>query len=95
MRKPDDKPEIRRTHAIQMTDRSRMELSGVSEVDSFNDQVVVMNTSQGELTVAGRELHISALDLEEGRLHIEGTILAMEYADSRAPGRRGLWRVFK
>lgn len=95
MRKPDDKPEVKRTHTLQMTDRARLELTGVSDVDNFNDQVIVMNTSQGELTVAGRELHISALDLEAGRLSIDGVVIAMEYADSGAQGRRGLWRVFR
>ena len=54
-----------------------------------------MNTSQGELTVAGRELHISTLNLEEGRLDIDGLILALEYSDARPASRRGLWRVFR
>lgn len=95
MHRPDDKPEVRRTHTLSMTDRSALTLTGVSDVDSFNDQIVIMTTSQGELTVAGQELHISALDLESGRLSIDGHIAALEYADSRAPGKRGLWRVFK
>lgn len=95
MRNPDEKPVAKRTHTLQMTDRARLELTGVSDVDSFNDQVIVMNTSEGELTVAGRELHISALDLEAGRLNIDGQVVALEYADSRAPGRRGLWRMLK
>ncbi len=87
--------EVRRTHALSMTDRGQLELTGVCDVDSFNDQLIVMNTSQGELTVAGDELHISALDLEAGRLHIDGRIQVLEYADARTPGKRGLWRVFK
>ena len=95
MRKSDETQEPRRAHSLQLTERNRLELTGVSDVDSFCDQLIVMNTSQGELTVAGDELHISALDLEAGRLHIDGHIQALEYADARTPGKRGLWRVFK
>ena len=95
MRKPDETQEPRRAHTLQLTERNRLTLTGVSDVDSFCDQLIVMNTSQGELTVAGRELHISTLNLEEGRLDIDGLILALEYSDARPATRRGLWRVFR
>ncbi len=95
MRKSEETQAPRRAHALQLTERNRLELTGVSDVDSFCDQLIVMNTSQGELTVAGRELHISTLNLEEGRLDIDGLILALEYSDARPASRRGLWRVFR
>lgn len=95
MVRPQEQTEPKRPHTLSMTERSRMELTGVSDVDSFNEQLIVMDTSQGELTVAGRELHISALDLEAGRLNIDGLILALEYSDAHPTGRRGLWRVFR
>ena len=66
----EEKKEIKRTHTVGMTDRGMLALTGVSDVDSFNEQMVVLTTSQGELTVSGQELHVSALDLEAGKLNL-------------------------
>lgn len=95
MRKPDEPQAPRRAHELKLSERNRLELTGVSDVDSFCDQLIVMNTSQGELTVTGRELHISNLNLGDGSLNIDGLILALEYSDARPASRRGLWRVFR
>ena len=44
----------------------------------------------------GQELHVSAaLDLEAGKLNLDGRIDVLEYADNRQSGKRGFWRVFK
>ena len=91
----EEKKEIKRTHTVGMTDRGMLALTGVSDVDSFNEQMVVLTTSQWELTVLGQGLHVSALDLEAGKLNLDGRIDVLEYADNRQSGKRGFWRVFK
>ena len=78
-------------HEIVVSDRSRMNVSGVSGVDCFNEEMVVLNTSAGTLTISGDGLHISNLSLQEGRLQVSGTVRALEYSD-HSPARGGLLR---
>lgn len=69
-------------HNVIMEDRSRLTVSGVSDVDSFDDQTVIIFTDLGELTVRGTELHISSLSLEVGELLMEGNISSLTYSDN-------------
>jgi sporulation protein YabP len=84
-----------RPHSLQIDGRSRATITGVTDVDSFNDGMILLNTSVGAMTLIGSGLHISRLNLEEGQLFIEGQIDALEY-DERVRGKgKGLSRLFK
>ena len=86
--------EAAREHAVTLMDRKRLSLTGVEDVDCFNEQIVVLRTSQGTLTVAGAGLNISQLSLEAGRVEIEGEVDALEYSGAKKQG--GLWsRLFR
>lgn len=84
-----------KTHGANMPNhlilesRERLSVSGVVDVESFDETVVVMETSEGMLTVRGSGLHVSKLNLENGELSLAGQVTAMEY-DDRLPGRIGL-----
>lgn len=77
-------------HAVSLDGRRRAVISGVQSVDSFNEQMVTLLTSEGALTLLGDGLHVSRLTLEDGRLLVEGEISALEY-DSPAKMRPSLW----
>lgn len=77
---------IRRTHAIHIEDRALMSVSGVKDVDSFNEQAVRLLTELGELCIEGANLRISKLNLEDGQVLIEGEILALEYSEAEERG---------
>lgn len=68
-------------HQIIMQDRCQLELTGVSDVDSFDDTTVLVYTSLGRLSVQGQGLHIRRLDLEGGSLSLEGQVDSLVYAD--------------
>ncbi len=68
-------------HQLVLDDRRRLSVSGVSQVDSFDDNTVVAHTTLGELTIKGQDLHICRLNTETGDLTMEGHIDAMEYND--------------
>ena len=53
------------------------------EVERFDEESVVMETSQGTLIVSGQGLHIEQLSLDGGELRVEGTIDALSYEDGR------------
>jgi len=81
-------------HNVIMESRSRMSISGVEEVESFDDVSVSLFTTRGLMTVHGAGLHIDRLSLETGELSVEGTIDGVEYMDEAPSG--GFWsRLFK
>ena len=89
-----DPAPVERPHSLTIDGRNRASITGVTDVDSFNEAMIVMNTSAGALTLIGSSLHISRLNLEDGQLLVEGQIDALEY-DERARGKGGLGRLFK
>jgi len=84
-----------RPHSLSLDGRQKAVITGVEEVDSFNEQMVVLATTAGTLTLLGQQLHVSHLNLEEGQLLVEGEITALEY-DERIKGRGSLLtRLFR
>ena len=82
-------------HHLVLEDRRALTVSGVSDVDSFDELTVIIYTDLGELTVKGEGLHINRLNVETGELTPEGSIQSLSYADvhSRSGGFFG--RLFK
>ena len=69
-----------------LTDRAHAEITGVSDVDCFNDTLVVLVTQLGTMTISGNKLNISQLNKEDGRLIVDGEFDAIEYS-GRAKGK--------
>ncbi len=68
-------------HNCILEDRRTLSVSGVNDVGSFDEEMIIASTDYGELTVKGEKLHITKLSLEIGELCIEGNIAALSYAD--------------
>ena len=68
-------------HQLILQDRKQLELTGVSDVDSFDDTKVIAYTGLGELTVRGRNLHVRQLCLDGGSLSVEGQIDSLTYSE--------------
>ena len=67
-------------------------VTGVEEVEGFDETWVQIHTVLGELTVRGEGLRVELLSVETGELRVEGEIGEMDYTE--APERRGLLRRF-
>ena len=81
-----------RKHTLMLEGRTRAKLAGVTAVSCFNDQEVVLETSEGEVALMGEGLHIEQLNLEGGQLGVTGEIAAIDYSDlSPRKERRGLF----
>lgn len=76
-----DQVQLRPSHNIILENRRMLSLSGVKDVDSFDEESVVLLTELGELTVKGLKLHISHLNQETGEVNIDGEICELVYAD--------------
>ncbi|NLX71189.1 MAG: sporulation protein YabP [Clostridiales bacterium] len=86
----DDKKGVRsRSHSVLMENREKVTITGVIDVDSFDEAGVVLVTDYGYITLHGQDLHINKLNLEEGQLIVEGEIIALQYSDSDGIGGKG------
>lgn len=91
-----DKPTaVAMPHHIIMEDRRLLTVSGVSDVDSFDDQTVIVYTDLGELTVKGDGLHIHHLNVETGDLTLEGLVHSLVYAEQQPRSGGFFGRLFK
>ncbi len=86
-----------RPHGITLDNRSRAVLSGVSDVKSFHEEEVVLDTSGGEMVITGKGLHIAKFALEDGNLIMDGRIDAVAYQDAGRTRKGGnvLGRMFR
>lgn len=73
-------------HRIHLEERSALSVSGVEEVESFDENTISLSTSQGGLTVRGQDLHIEKLSLDGGDLKVEGTIDSITYEEQPVRG---------
>ena len=83
-------------HRLELHGRERLVVSGVEEVERFDEEEIVMATTAGTLVVGGEQLHIGKLNLDGGELHVDGSIHTLLYEDKTSGGGQGgfLRRLF-
>ncbi len=77
-----DEKALELPHKLTLDGRSRLNLSGVTEVESFDEGMVVLHTTWGTLVVRGSGLHLQMLSLDGGQVHVDGTVDSLTYEDS-------------
>ena len=77
-------------HKLQLSERNKLTMTGVTEVASFEESSVVLHTALGRLLVQGRELKLKTLSLDGGQVTVEGEVSALIYEEPRLPGWRRL-----
>lgn len=79
-------PEATIPHHIHLEERGTLSISGVMEVESFDEESIVLSTSQGGLVVRGSNLHIEQLSLDGGDLKVEGAVDSLTYEEQPVRG---------
>ena len=75
-------------HRLELLGRERLTVSGVEDVERFDESEIILHTHWGRLILTGTGLHVASLQLEDGRLLVDGAIDGVLY-DGGAPKRRG------
>lgn len=81
-----DERKVQNTTVIQnliLENRGKLSISGVLDVLSFDDQVVIIETELGLLTVKGDNLRINKLSIDTSEVIVEGDISSMNYSDNK------------
>ncbi|MDR3209915.1 MAG: sporulation protein YabP [Oscillospiraceae bacterium] len=82
-------------HSIIAEGRRRAAVSGVTDVESFDENEIIMTTTMGALFLRGTDLHIERLSLDTGEVTIEGVLDRIEYEDEVKPSGGFFGRLFK
>ena len=83
-------------HNLIIEGRGRAAISGVTDVESFDENEIIMATSMGVLFLRGTGLRIDRLSLDTGDVTIEGTIIKLEYEDDVREPQGGFFsRLFR
>ena len=82
---------------IILENRGKLSISGVLDVLSFDDQIVILETELGLLTVKGENLRINKLSIDTSEVIIEGEISSLVYSNKDIEKKSGnlLGKIFK
>lgn len=77
-------------HKLTLDERKSLNMSGVTEINSFDESAVVLSTSLGTLIVQGKSLKLKTLSLDGGQVAVTGEINSILYEEPRLNGLRRL-----
>lgn len=86
------------TQNVILENRKKLSISGVEDVESFDEDNIILYTEIGTLNIKGEDLHINKLSVETGEVVVEGDIISINYTDDEAGKSRGggfLAKLFK
>ncbi|MDE6659585.1 MAG: sporulation protein YabP [Eubacterium sp.] len=82
---------LKKPHNLSLENRCGLKLTGVTDVDSFDEETVTAYTDYGCLTVNGSKLHVEELNLDTGLLEVTGEVTALIYS-SKTEKSQGLFK---
>lgn len=96
----DERKNSLNTNIIQnlvLENRNRLNISGVLDVLSFDDQIIILETELGMLTVKGDNLRINKLSIDTSEVIVEGELVSLAYSnkDSDKKNESFLGKIFK
>lgn len=81
---------------IIMENREKISITGVIDIHSFDDELVLAQTELGILTIKGDDLKMNKLNMDSNELIVEGQIIAIAYSDVNNSKKSGFMnKLFK
>ncbi len=78
-------------HTLTLDTRSKLEITAVDDVVSFDETMISLSVGESTLNISGEELSIKNLSLENGEITVEGNIGAIVYFDEPLRKRKKLF----
>ena len=70
-------------HDVIMRGRKNLEITGVKQVESFDNEEFLLETVMGFLAIKGQNLQMKNLDVDKGIVSIKGRIFELIYLDDQ------------
>ncbi|HBG38449.1 MAG TPA: sporulation protein YabP [Clostridiaceae bacterium] len=87
---------IKKEHSLNLLNRQKLDLTGVVDVISFNEDSVILNTKLGTLNIKGKNMRVNKLNVDNGDMTIAGEILSLVYLTKEASNKESLLKkLFK
>ncbi len=83
-----------KAHNLIMNNCEKMSLSGVFDVESFDDKCVICYTDFGKLVIRGNALKVDSMNVDSGDMEITGRVFSLFYADEK-PSKSVFSKLFK
>lgn len=82
---------------IVLENRNKLTISGVLDVLSFDDQIVILETDLGLLNIKGEDIRINKLSIDTSDVILEGEIDSLSYSqkDENKKASSILGKIFK
>lgn len=74
---------------VNLLNRSVGMITGVKEVQGFNETEINLDTELGLLVIRGTGLHVTSLNLEKGEVEIDGMLDVLNYTNKQEPTSAG------
>ena len=85
---------VKKPHSLQLENRHGLKMTGVTDVEAFDEECVTVYTDYGCLSISGSALHIDELNIKNGVLQISGEVSALVYSSKKSKEKGFLKRVF-
>lgn len=72
---------VEQNHSLHVNNRKTLEITGVKEVDSFDNEEFLLETVMGYMIIRGEYLQLNNLDVEKGVVSIKGKVYDISYVD--------------
>lgn len=82
-------------HKLTLEGRNKLSITGVTDAESFDETVAVLETARGTLIVRGANLHVEQLNLEAGEVRLTGEVDSLSYEENRQTQGSFLQRLFR
>lgn len=85
-------------HRFCMENRKHAELTGITDVISFDLEKIILESDCGHITIKGAELHVKRLSVEKKEMDIEGRLDSIVYTENSSAQKKGesvLGRLFR
>ena len=93
--------DVKKTNSFQnivLENREKLSITGILDVFSFDDQIIIIETELGLLTIKGENLKINKLSLDTSDFIVDGKISSLLYSDSEKISKKNksiLSKIFK
>lgn len=77
---------LKQPHILSLDNRKKLSISGVTEVESFDETSVILHTALGTLMIRGEGLQMKTLSIDGGQVAISGTVISIAYEEPKPTG---------